>query len=183
MLVEDLVSEVENRQKIFETVCKYPGIHLRELARTVDLNHNLVDYHLIYLEKRMIVYSLQDGMFKRYHPYDQLGAIDRKDRFGAPDKPVVAFLRKPIPFRIIVMLAKNEAMSHRDLTENVKRSPSTVSHHLEKLISAGIVVRLAEGGGFSLVDPQRIERILLIFTPQSATLVDGFLEIWEEMRV
>jgi predicted transcriptional regulator len=181
--LDELVFEVESRRRIYEAVCKFPGIHLRELSRTVDLKLNLVDYHLLYLEKREIIYSLLDGQFKRYYPKDMLDADHKKDIYGAPDKQLVGLLRQPIPFRIIVLLARSGVMSHKDLTEALHKSPSTVSHHLDKLHRAGAVTKSPEGRGYALSDPARIERILVSFTPHPETLADGFLEIWENLYI
>ncbi|KAF5028120.1 Bacterial regulatory protein, arsR family [anaerobic digester metagenome] len=181
--MHDLAEEVGNRRNVYEMVCRYPGTHLRELSRMLGLAHNLTEYHLHYLEKRSLVFSQQDGMFKRYYPRDPPGTEDRRDRFSDRDKPIVAMLRKPIPFRIIVLLAKDGELLHKDLVAGVKRSPPTVSHHLEKLVGMGIVAKGGQGGGYLLADPPRIERILLAFTPQPASLMDGFIGIWEDLSV
>lgn len=181
--MDELVFEVESRRRIYEGVCKFPGIHLRELSRTVDLKLNLVDYHLLYLEKRDLIYSLQDGQFKRYYPKDQLGSDMKRDVYGAPDKQLVGLLRQSVPFRIVILIAKSGTISHKDLTAALRKSPSTVSHHLDKLLRAGVVSRDTDGQGFCLADSSRIERILLSFTPHPETLADGFLEIWENLYI
>lgn len=181
--MDKLVFEVESRRRIFETVCKFPGIHLRELCRTVNLKLNLVDYHLHYLEKRELIYSLENGQFKRYFPKDEVGAGQKMDLVSAPDKPIVGLLRQQVPFRIVILLAKSGIMAHGELTESLHKSPSTVSHHLEKLIEADVVVRTADAKGYRLSDPARIERILVSFNPQPFSLADGFLEIWESLYI
>jgi len=181
--LDELVLEVENRRRIFESVCKYPGVHLRELSRIVDLKLNLVDYHLIYLERRGFVYPLQDGIFKRYYPKDIVGAEHRRDLVSAPDKPLLGLLRQPVPFRIIVLLAKRGTATHKDLTDALHKSSSTVSHHIGKLVIANVLVKEPDGRGYSLSDPARMERLLLAFTPQPSSLADGFIEIWENLYI
>lgn len=175
--------EVESRRRIYEAVCKFPGIHLRELSRTVNLKLNLVDYHLHYLEKRELIHSVQSGQFKRYFPKDELAAEQKRDMISASDKPIVGLLRQQVPFRIVILLAKAGVMAHGELANLLHKSASTVSHHLEKLIEAEVVLRMVDGTGYRLSDPVRIERILVSFTPQPVTLADGFSEIWENLYV
>lgn len=181
--MDKLVFEVESRRRIFETVCKFPGIHLRELSRVLGLKLNLVDYHLHYMEKRELIYSIQDGQFKRYFPKDEVGTGQKRDLVSAPDKPLVGLLRQQVPFRIVILLAKSGVMAHGELVELLHKSPSTVSYHLEKLIDAGVVERSSDAKGYRLSDSARIERVLVSFTPQPLTLADGFLEIWESLYI
>lgn len=181
--MDRLVFEVESRRRIFEAVCKFPGIHLRELSRTVNLKLNLVDYHLYHLEKHGLIYSVLDGHFKRYFPKDELGAAEKRDTVSAPDKPIIGLLRQHVPFRIVILLAKSGIMAHGELAESLHKSPSTVSHHLEKLIDAGVVVRSSDERGFRLSDPARIEKLLVSFTPQPLSLADGFQEIWDGLYI
>jgi predicted transcriptional regulator len=181
--LDELALEVENRRRIFEVVCKFPGTHLRELSRALTLSVNLVDYHLLYLEKRELVFSLSDGPFKRYFPKDSIGADQKKDRISAPDKLLVGLLRQPVPFRIIILIAKNGTMTQRELAEALRKSPSTVSHHMDKLIGAGVVVKDPSASGYALSSPGKIERVLLAFAPHPDSLTDGFLTIWEDLHV
>jgi predicted transcriptional regulator len=181
--LDKLALEVENRRRIFEAVCKFPGTHLRELSRTLDMSVNLVDYHLLYLEKRELVFSLSDGPFKRYFPKDSIGADQKKDLVSAPDKSLVGLLRQSVPFRITILIAKNGTMTQRGLSEVLHKSPSTVSHHMDKLIRAGVVVRNPSASGYALSNPEKIERVLLAFAPHPDSLTDGFLTIWEDLHV
>lgn len=181
--MDRLVFEVETRRRIFETICKYPGIHLRELCRTVDLKLNLVDYHLRYLEKRGIISSTEDSQFKRYFAKDEMGAEQRRDLISHMDKPLVSMLRQPVPFKIVILLAESGVMTHGELTKLLGKSPSTVSHHLSKLLEAKMVIKTDDGRAYRLAEPSRIEKILVAFNPQPLTLSNGFLEIWENLHI
>lgn len=179
--MNELALELDSRRRIFDAVCKYPGMHLREIGREVRLSANLVDYHLLYLEKRELVYSIQDGQYKRYFPRDAVGA-DRS-HFSASDKPIVSLLRQRVPFRITLLILKNGTMAHREIVQSVRKSPSTVSHHLEKLVTAGVISKSGNSSEYSISDSSRIERILLRFNPLPASLTDGFLEIWDDLII
>ncbi len=156
-------------------------MHLREIGREVRLSANLVDYHLLYLEKRELVYSIQDGQYKRYFPRDAIGAD--WSHFSAPDKRIVSLLRQRVPFRITILILRNGAMTHGEIVHGVRKSPSTVSHHLEKLLAVGVVSRNGNTSEYLISDPARIEKILLRFNPQLTSLTDGFLEIWDDLVI
>ena len=179
--MDALALELDSRRSIYDAVCKYPGTHLREIGRTVNLSPNLVDYHLLYLEKRELVYSLQDGLYKRYFPKDSFGEGKRRDLVSAPDKRIVSLLRRQMPFRITLLLLKNGPMAHGRIAEDVRKSPSTVSHHLGKLMKTGVVSKNEGKPEFAISNPAKIEKILLQFNPRPATLTEGFLEIWDDL--
>lgn len=183
MHLREALLEVENRRLVYATVCRYPGVHLRELARFVGLKHNLVEYHLYYLEKLELVQSIQDGMFKRYFPSDSMGSDSRLDLLGAHDKRIVSLLRQPVVFKIIVLLFMTGAMSQKELSRQIRRSQSTINYHVSRLLETELVAKSEGGSGYVLVDPERMERILLTFSPQPFTLTDGFLDIWESLRL
>ena len=179
--MDALTLELDSRRRIYDAVCKYPGTHLREIGRTVSLSPNLVDYHLLYLEKRELVSSLQDGLYKRYFPKDVIGEGRHRDLIDAPDKCIVSLLRQRMPFRITLLLLKNGPMTHGRMVERIRKSPSTVSHHLDKLMKAGVVSKNEGKSEFAISSPAKIERILLQFNPQPANLTEGFLEIWDDL--
>jgi len=178
----DPILEIETRRRIFEAVCKFPGIHMRELSREVHLEKNLVDYHLEYLEMNDVVRSESDGQFKRYFPLQTFEQAGAGALVSASDKATVMMLRQPVPFRVVVLIARRGCMAHKDLAKELRKSPSTLSHHLEKLQRAGVVSPNPDGRGYVLADEKRIARILLSFNPMPSLLANGFLDIWEDLR-
>ena len=143
----------------------------------MGLKLNLVEHHLHYPEKRELVHSVLDGRFKRYYQKDALGTDDKKEAISAPDKPIVGLPRQPIPFRMIILLTRSGVMAHRELADVLRKSPSTISHHLEKLMAADVVAKSPDGRDYRLSDSARMERMLVPFNPQPQTLADGFIEI------
>lgn len=103
--------------------------------------------------------------------------------FSAPDKRIVSLLRQRVPFRITILILRNGAMTHGEIVHGVRKSPSTVSHHLEKLLAVGVVSRNGNTSEYLISDPARIEKILLRFNPQLTSLTDGFLEIWDDLVI
>ncbi|WP_319506293.1 hypothetical protein [uncultured Methanolobus sp.] len=47
--------ELDTRKRIFETIQRSPGIHLRELERILDMAIGNLQYHLHYMEKKNLI--------------------------------------------------------------------------------------------------------------------------------
>ena len=182
--MEDDILELQTRKRIFEEVCKFPGLHLRELARQLEQSVPLVDYHLNSLERHGIVIAILDGQYKRYYPKDPIGADLKRDALSQDEKRTIALLRQRIPLQIVLFILKNGSAQHKDMLPTMGISPSTLSHHLNKLARRGIITKTATGEdrGYRLASEAKTMRLLMSYEPPPGTIVDSFIEIWEELR-
>ncbi|MBX8631828.1 MAG: ArsR family transcriptional regulator [Thermoplasmata archaeon] len=180
----DEILELQTRKRIYDEVCNFPGLHLRELSRQLNESVPLIDYHLNFLEKHGIVTAINDGQFKRYYPRDPVGSGIKTDTLSAEEKRMVALLRQKIPLQIILFLLKNGSAQHKDMLPMMNVSASTLSHHLNKLVRRGIVTKTESGKerGYRLANETQMARLLLHYQPPPGTIVDSFIEIWEELR-
>lgn len=180
----DETLELETRRRIYEAVRKFPGIHLRELSRQLGLSVPLVDYHLNFLDKYGMVSGIADEQYRRFYPRDPIGAENKTDVLSADEKRVVALLRQRIPLQIVLFLLKNGTAQHKEMVPLMGISPSTLSHHLNKLHRRGILVKTVSGEerGYRLANEGQIARLLLTYEPPPGTLVDSFIEIWDEFH-
>lgn len=176
--------ELETRRKIYEIIRKFPGLHLRELARQLGMSVPLVDYHLNFLEKYGIITGIQDEQYRRFYPRDPIGAEQKTDALSADEKRIVALLRQRIPLQIVLFILKNGSAQHREMVPVMGISASTLSHHLNKLTRKGILLKSAVGEerGYRLSNEGQIARLLLHYEPPPGTLVESFIEIWEEFH-
>lgn len=181
MSIEDEVLELDTRRKIYEEVRKFPGLHLRELARQMNMSVTLVDYHLGYLEKNGLVSGIMDAQFKRFYPRDPAGTGIRTDFLSIEDKRVLPLLRQRIPLQIVLLLLKEGKVRHRDMIPQMGVSPSTLSHHLAKLLRRGVVQKVEDG--YTLTDAAATLRLLLKVEPAPGTLSDSFARLWDEMKI
>src|SRR3970282_664096 len=129
-MADDEILAVQARRRLYEFVRANPGFHLRELARATDLSITLADYHLRFLEKHELVSASMDGEYKRYYPRSVPGAADERPALTGAQKGILAFLRQPVPLRVLAFLMERESASHKEMLERVPVSPSTLSHHL-----------------------------------------------------
>lgn len=182
--MEDEVLELQTRKRIFEEVCKFPGLHLREIARQLEQSVPLVDYHLNLLERHGIVTAITEGQYKRYYPKDQIGSELKRDSLSQEEKRTVALLRQRIPLQIVLFLMKNESAQHKDMLPAMGVSASTLSHHLNKLARRGIITKTSTGDdrGYRIANEAQTARLLMNYEAPPGTIVDSFIEIWEELK-
>lgn len=174
MIKEDTLA-LETRRKIYNLILTYPGLHEREIARKLDMSLSTLDYHLHYLEKREIIVSKKDGRYTRYFV---------SKRIGAQDKRAISLLRQKTPRNIVLFLLLNPRSLHKEICDEVKKSPSTVSFHLKKLVDAGIVDAISIGRG-TAYEVKNVDKIVDILITYKSTFlddaVDKFIETWSSL--
>src|SRR5947209_10959005 len=121
---------VKTRKDLYDFVRKNPGFHLRELSRALNLSITLADYHLRFLEKHELITSAMDGEYKRFFPRSTPGQAEARSALTETEKQILAFLRQPVPLKVIDFLMEREAATHKEILEQVPVSPSTLCHHL-----------------------------------------------------
>src|SRR5438445_8198830 len=131
------ILSVKTRKDLYDFVRKNPGFHLRELSRALNLSITLADYHLRFLEKHELITSAMDGEYKRFYPRSTPGQADVRAALTEAEKQILAFLRQPVPLKVIDFLMEREGATHKEILEQVPVSPSTLSHHLKKMQAAG----------------------------------------------
>ena len=159
--MDEEILAVKTRRDLYEFVRKNPGFHLREVSRALDLSITLVDYHLRFLEKHELITSAMDGEYKRFFPRSQPGQPDARPALTDAEKQVLAFLRQPVPFRVIAYLMEHEAGTHKEILEHVPVSPSTLSHHLKKMQVSGLIDRATQAErGYQVTNPKAVARLM-----------------------
>jgi len=179
--VDDVLS-VQTRRELYEFVRRNPGHHLREIARLRNLSITLAEYHLRFLEKHELISSAMDGEYKRYFPRYLVG-----DRNGIPaltdrQKVILGLLRQPIPITILTFLLEHESGTHKEILARTTVGPSTLSHHLKKLLEAEVITRVPAGEGYQVMDPKGIARLMVTYELARPDQVDTFVRLWGELR-
>lgn len=175
--------ENEVRKRVYEQVQEFPGLHLSELARNVEVDTNHAKYHLRVLEDRNLITSVRTDGYWRFYPREE-GQHFNRDLIDAQDKEVLSLLRRNVPFRITVFLLEHGEGYNQQFAEAADVSPSTSKYHLDKMDDAGMLDQRTEGRSvvYELEDPERIRWLLDRFEPPDR-LVEGFLEAWEALEL
>lgn len=179
---DDLL-ELDARRRIYEHVERFPGLHLREIARSTGMDPNHAKYHLLYLEKNGLVSSREEGGYWRFFAKAE-GRLGPQEVLSPQDKGVLALLRQPVPLHCILVLLNDAEASIEALSQRIGVAHSTLLYHLGKLERAGLVVSRKEGRlrVVRLAEPERLQSYLVRFRPPDS-LVAGFLEAWEQLEL
>ena len=114
-----------NRKNILEIVKKNHGIHFRELMRLTDLKQGSLSYHLNKMEKAELVKSRQDGMYRRFYPYNS--KVDF--RLALSD------LQKDI----LMIVQENPGINQSKISKRTGRNHVLVHYHANFLREAGML--------------------------------------------
>ena len=118
------------RNEIYIFILKNPGLHFSELSRKLEIPKSTLDYHLNFLMKNNFISVRNDGGLKRFYI---------SGKVGTKDKNLLGFLRKEVPFKIILSLLFPGHCSETELSKDLKLAFSTVNFHLNKLITKEII--------------------------------------------
>ena len=173
--------EHATRRRVYELVRAQPGVHLREIARLLGLSITLVDYHLRFLAKHELVGFTADGEYKRCYPRYAPGDAEAKPALDEADKRVLALLRQRVPRALLLRLLEVEEAPHGALLPFSGVSPSTLSHHLKKMVASGVVLPTA--AGYRVADPRRVARLSVLYEIATPDQVETFLRVWGEFRM
>ncbi|MDD5148165.1 MAG: metalloregulator ArsR/SmtB family transcription factor, partial [Candidatus ainarchaeum sp.] len=128
---------LDTRQRIYNLIEQNPGLHFREIQRRTGLAVGSLQYHLDYLAKKHIVRIEKRGKFTRYYSVQghQLGESQQ----------TMSLLRQESLRKIMIFLLTKRRANNTRIAEALGLSPSTISWHLEKLVSAGLLEKKRKG--------------------------------------
>ena len=158
------------RRQIFKFILNYPGLHLRELSRNLDVPRTTLDYHLKYLEKENFLLVKSENRFKRYYA---------KKKVGTADKIILGLMRQYIPRRIILFLFLYPEHSRMDISQDLEIPPTTLSFHLKKLMDMDIVEkrRLGHSYAYRIKNQKEMYNVLISYESSlSDDILGPFLE-------
>lgn len=169
--------ELENRKRIFECVRNNPGLHFREIQRRTRLSIGVLDYHLDYMVRRGLMTVTKREGFSRYFPGGEIGADKQR---------ILSCLRQEIPRGIVLYLLRHPGATHGELLENFTISGGTLSYHVKKLVSKGVVTveRRGRESHLTVLDPDKVADLLIVYRRTFLdALVDEFVSKYVESRL
>jgi predicted transcriptional regulator len=152
--------DLEKRKRIYDYILKYPGLNSREISKKLDIPKSTLLYHLNYLNKKGLIIEKNGGGCIRYFVSNKMGVIDEK---------LFAMLRKRIIRHILIVLASYRVCTQAEIVKylkndfNIKKHPTTIAFHLDKLIEMGVVECVPNGREKIYVGNYRIAHVLIDF--------------------
>jgi predicted transcriptional regulator len=174
-MFKDEILENERRQKIYATIKKNPGLHIRELQRVLDIPLASLQYHLNYMARRNIIVEEKAEHYTRYY----CSPLDPED------KKILSVLRQKRIREIVLIILVSKKAKYRFLVEELKLPTSTVSFYIKTLIDNNIVERTKVGyeNVYTIKNEDKIAKILVAYKSSLLdTLVDKWAATWLENR-
>jgi predicted transcriptional regulator len=161
------------QRRILELITSHPGVHLREICRTLGLAMGDVQYHVQRLERDGRIHSMRRGLYKFFYP---------ANLFGERQRDVLSMLSLDRPRELLLNIIEHPESTQEALAEATHVSQPTVSWHLKRLADLGIVGRRQEGRvvTYSVVGGGEIATFIKTYHPTvwekwSSRLADIFI--------
>ena len=166
------------RDSIMVLVNENPGIHLREVARELDIHVNLADYHLRILVKADRVLVAERGGKKGFFPSK---VQEGKVVLGPLERRILLILREARALLIVIFLLVTDGARSGEVAKEVGVSPSTATHHLKRLVKEGLIDKKRGSQEYTVLEPELVARIIIDHRPGEEDMVDSFESLWEEI--
>ncbi len=147
----------ERRRKVFLTVLDRPGVHLRELARSLDIPLQSLSWHVEILKKSGLIVSSRIGKFAALTVKGQV------DPEALRDLALLDIVKNAAIIRVLQRRARTRSQVSGDL----KVYPQALDPSLRSLFTRGLIMR----------DPGRVE---FEIGPRMREILDGFLNTLSE---
>jgi predicted transcriptional regulator len=145
--------KADNRYLVLNIISYIPGIRYRELLRLTKFNNGTLSYHLLTLEKHLIikVLRLEKGNITRYYPY--LTPVD--------EALIVGYLRIKTSRQILMLLHSKRKAPFSDIVKHISKAPST-TWNLKRLLESNIIIKKKsnESWIYSLKNPKLVEELI-----------------------
>ncbi|MCX8173325.1 MAG: helix-turn-helix domain-containing protein [Thermoplasmata archaeon] len=165
--------DLEVRRKIYQTILRNPGLHLREIQRRTGLAMGMLTYHLDVLENTGFIRTELKEKKKCYFPY----------AFSYTQSSLIMFMRETLPRKILLLLLE-KPRRFGEIVETLGRSKSVVSTHITRMIKAGIIVTCREENEnlYSLKEPAKVKETFITYRESFYDeALDRFIDLYLEM--
>ncbi len=161
------------RKRIYLSIERFPGLHFRELQRKNGIGVGNLDYHLNYLEKTNLIKSEKSKGNKRFY----IRGLDDCER------NILGILRQKNFRKIILQLLNQKNISHKEITDYLEISPSSVTWYISQLVERTVLVMFEEENRkyYELNNKEEIIKVLIAYKESFVDrLVDNFVEAFEK---
>jgi predicted transcriptional regulator len=164
-----------SKSLILKQIDKSPGIRYRELLRLTGLTNGGLEYHLKILEKsHKVQVDRHDGRRTRYYPLN----------ISTDESHILGCVRNNVARQIVYFILEHDLCTFREIVENIKKAPSTVSWHLKRISEAGII---SIGYGreyqlYSIVNYNLLKEVLYKYDESFRDkIANGYYEMFGEL--
>ncbi|HIG99668.1 MAG TPA: winged helix-turn-helix transcriptional regulator [Thermoplasmata archaeon] len=145
------VLDTEIRKNLYEYIDEYPGSHLREIARELDLKPSNAAWHLRKLEQTNLIRSRAIGGKKVYYLVE--GGVEAKQRAVAE-----SILRNKNARDIMAFLSEHPGKHLLEIAHALNINHHVVKWHINKLFEAELIEGDTTNSAYPIYYPTEIGR-------------------------
>jgi predicted transcriptional regulator len=145
------VLDTEIRKNLYEYIDEYPGSHLREIARELDLKPSNAAWHLRKLEQTNLIRSRAIGGKKVYYLVE--GGIEAKQRAVAE-----SIMRNKNARDIMAYLSDHPGKHLLEIAHALNMNHHVVKWHINKLFEAELIEGDTTNSAYPIYYPTEIGR-------------------------
>ncbi len=167
----DEVLELESRRRMYAVVARNPGSSARDVQRVLGLGWGETSYHLDRLVEAQLLRRERTPNRDFYFARD----VTWEDRRS------LVFFRRRTSREILLALYARPDLTAYEVADRLGLGKSTVSFHLARLLSAGLVEsqRPEASRRFRVANPEQVRRLLQMYRDSFREEVVGrFAEVW-----
>ena len=182
------VLKLDTRKEIYNLILRFPGIHLSEIYKKLGMQKNNVDYHLKILIKHELIEVSSNDRFTRYYPaklddskaekiarlLSKSSSYENENRAlnifkhyipGRKEKEILNLIRRPVVMSIIRFMFLDDFTSRAEISKYLKKHPTTITFHLNKLIKADVIERVIQGNDirYKIKDKEDILKLAFLY--------------------
>jgi predicted transcriptional regulator len=113
------------RANIFDYINKNPGVHYRGIMNDLKLQMGVLTHHLNMLEQEQYIKSAQDGMYRRFYPFN--ASVNS------------GLVLNEVQQKILQYIRDRPGVSQADLARNLGYTRKVVYYHVKILSNAGFI--------------------------------------------
>lgn len=162
----DNVLDKEVRKNLYEYIDEFPGSHLREIARELDLKPSNAAWHLRKLEQTNLVRSRNIGGKKVFYLVE--GGVEARKQAVAE-----SILKNCNARKILNFLANNPGKHLLEIANALEMNHHTVKWHIDKMYEAELIDGDTTNSAYPVYYP----------TELGCKAIDGAMERFEKPTV
>ncbi len=126
------------RGQIYGYIKANPGDHYNSIKEKLELKNGTFAYHLRILEKEKFIKSRNDGLFRRFYPYDM-----NIPKLKQPE--YVEIQLSHFQDSLVDLIRAKPGITQKELAKLAGASPQVVNYHVGVMGSFGIIKLEREG--------------------------------------
>ena len=133
LIKEEKLVQNKTRDKIHDFISTNPGEHYRSIQTKLQLGNGVLNYHLHLLQKKKLIKTNKDGIYKRYYPMALMIPKGAKRKLSKTQE------------KIVKLINERPGILQQHISISLRISRQLTSYHVRKLVRNGTLKTIKDG--------------------------------------